>query len=108
MSTKASATLSGVTREQAPPLYPVGEKVSLLINPYSPKEFKTDQVFFVFLAVGWFLILFAMMLLTFVVLPSFFRNFFEKLFGQLLRVVTVGSFFVLWLIFMPARIRRLP
>ena len=40
-----------------------------------------------------------MMLLTFVVLPSFFRNFFEKLFGQLLRVVTVGSFFVLWLIF---------
>lgn len=81
------------------PLYPVGEKVPLLINPYSPKEFKTDQGFFVFLAVGWFLILFAMMLLTFVVLPSFFRNFFEKLFGQLLRVVTVGSFFVLWLIF---------
>lgn len=28
-----------------------------------------------------------------------FRNFFKKLFGQLLRVVTVGSFFVLWLIF---------
>ena len=30
------------------PLYPVGEKVSLLINPYSPKEFKTDQGFLSF------------------------------------------------------------
>ena len=30
------------------PLYPVGEKVPLLINPYSPKEFKTDQGFLSF------------------------------------------------------------
>ena len=74
------------------PLYPVGEKVSLLINPYSPKEFKTDQGFFVFLAVGWFLILFAMMLLTFVVLPSFFAISSKNCSGSFCALLRSGHF----------------